>query len=89
MEEFAAFTGKNRINHFLSGDGAAFSKQDHTDPYGQNLFSDGNMRGDQLSRQWRILRQIETHRNGLTAAEIAKINQVSLRGLNRVSRQGF
>lgn len=37
------------------------------------------MRGDQLSRQWRILRQIEVSKNGLTAAEIAKLGSVSLR----------
>ena len=37
------------------------------------------MRGDQLSRQWRILRQLETSRYGLTAAEIAEIGGISLR----------
>ena len=37
------------------------------------------MRGDQLSRQWRILRQIEVSRNGLTATEIAAMENVSLR----------
>lgn len=37
------------------------------------------MRGDQLSRQWRILRQIEVSKNGLTAAEIAELGSVSLR----------
>lgn len=37
------------------------------------------MRGDQLSRQWRILKQIEASRNGLTAAEIAKAGSISLR----------
>jgi len=37
------------------------------------------MRGDQLSRQWRILRQIEVNRNGLTAAAIAEMENVSLR----------
>jgi len=37
------------------------------------------MRGDQLSRQWRILRQIEVSKNGLTAAEIAKFGGVSPR----------
>ena len=30
------------------------------------------MRGDQLSRQWRILRHIEVNMTGLTAAEIAE-----------------
>jgi len=34
------------------------------------------MRGDQLSRQWRILRQIEVSKNGLTAAEIAELGSV-------------
>ena len=37
------------------------------------------MRGDQLSRQWRILRQIEVSKNGLTATEIAELGDVSLR----------
>jgi len=37
------------------------------------------MRGDQLSRQWRILRQIEVSKNGLTAAEIAERGGVSPR----------
>ena len=37
------------------------------------------MRGDQLSRQWRVLRQIEVSRNGLTATEIAEMENVSLR----------
>ena len=37
------------------------------------------MRGDQLSRQWRILRQIEVSKNGLTAAEIAELGGVSHR----------
>ena len=37
------------------------------------------MRGDQLSRQWRTLRQIEVSKNGLTVAEIAEISNVSLR----------
>ena len=37
------------------------------------------MRGDQLSRQWRVLRQIESSRSGLTAAEIAGFGAVSLR----------
>ena len=37
------------------------------------------MRGDQLSRQWRILKQIEVSKNGLTAAKIAEIGGVSLR----------
>jgi len=37
------------------------------------------MRGDQLSRQWRILRQIEVSKNGLIAAEIAARGDVSIR----------
>jgi len=37
------------------------------------------MRGDQLSRQWRVLRQIEVSRNGLLATEIAGLGGVSLR----------
>lgn len=37
------------------------------------------MRGDQLSRQWRILCRIEASRTGLTAAEIAQLADSSLR----------
>ena len=37
------------------------------------------MRGDQLSRQWRILRQIEVSKNGLTAVEIAELGSISIR----------
>ena len=37
------------------------------------------MRGDQLSRQWRVLRQLEVSRNGLTANDIAEEGGVSLR----------
>jgi len=37
------------------------------------------MRGDQLSRQWRILRQIEVNANGLTAAQVAEVAGVPLR----------
>ena len=37
------------------------------------------MRGDQLSRQWRILRRLEVSKNGLTAAEVAEEGEVSLR----------
>jgi predicted DNA-binding transcriptional regulator YafY len=37
------------------------------------------MRGDQLSRQWRIIRQIEASKTGLTATEIAELGGVSLR----------
>lgn len=37
------------------------------------------MRGDQLARQWRILRQLEVSRHGLTANDIAEEEGVSLR----------
>ncbi len=37
------------------------------------------MRGDQLSRQWRIICRIEASRTGLTAAEIARLAGSSLR----------
>ena len=37
------------------------------------------MRGDQLSRQWRIIRQIEASKNGLAATQIADLGGVSLR----------
>ncbi len=37
------------------------------------------MRGDQLSRQWRILRQLEVNRHVLTASEIAEMSGISLR----------
>ncbi|WP_419656527.1 hypothetical protein Dvar_56190 [Desulfosarcina variabilis str. Montpellier] len=37
------------------------------------------MRGDQLSRQWRVLRRLEVSRHGLTAAEVAEEGNVSLR----------
>ncbi len=37
------------------------------------------MRGDQLARQWRILRAIEADKNGLTIAEIAGQEEISLR----------
>ena len=37
------------------------------------------MRGDQLARQWSILKQIEVSKNGITAAEIAEIGGTSLR----------
>ncbi|MCJ8501361.1 helix-turn-helix transcriptional regulator [Desulfatitalea alkaliphila] len=37
------------------------------------------MRGDQLSRQWRVLRQLESAKNGMTAARIAETSAVSLR----------
>ncbi len=37
------------------------------------------MRGDQLARQWRVLRRIEASSNGLTVAELAAREEVSLR----------
>ena len=37
------------------------------------------MRGDQLARQWRILRHIEASLNGLTIAEIGEAEGISLR----------
>ena len=37
------------------------------------------MRGDKLTRQWRILRQIEVSKTGLPAAGIAEGSGVSLR----------
>ena len=52
-----------------------------------------SVRGDQLSRQWRILRQIEVSRNGLTAAEIADLSGGSLRtayrDLDDLQQAGF
>ena len=39
----------------------------------------GILRGDQISRQWRILRHLESSRKGLTAAQIAEVGDVSLR----------
>ena len=93
MDEAATFTKENRINHFVKDDESAFSKQERQNRFGQNFFPDDQMRGDQLSRQWRILRQIETRRRGLTAAEIAKENQVSLRtayrDLDDLQQAGF
>lgn len=37
------------------------------------------MRGDQLTRQWRVLRQIEASPHGLTASEISDLEGTSLR----------
>ena len=37
------------------------------------------MRGDQLARQWRILRLIEASGSGLTVAEISDREGISLR----------
>ena len=37
------------------------------------------MRGDQLSRQWRVLRQLEVSKKGITANNIAELGGTSLR----------
>jgi len=41
------------------------------------------MRGDQLSRQWRVIRAIESSPNGLTVAEIAKREETGIRTIYR------
>ena len=41
------------------------------------------MRGDQLARQWRIIRAIETSSSGLTVAEIAKREETGIRTIYR------
>ncbi|MDI6755505.1 MAG: hypothetical protein QME78_14055 [Thermodesulfobacteriota bacterium] len=41
------------------------------------------MRGDQLSRQWRIIRAIESSPNGLTVSEIAKREGTGMRSIYR------
>ncbi|MFP4475939.1 MAG: helix-turn-helix transcriptional regulator [Desulfatibacillaceae bacterium] len=41
------------------------------------------MRGDQLARQWRILRHIESSRNGLSVNEIAELEEVTRRTVYR------
>ena len=41
------------------------------------------MRGDQLARQWRVIRAIESSPNGLTVAEIAKREETGLRTISR------
>ena len=41
------------------------------------------MRGDQLARQWRIIRAIETSPSGLTVAEIAKREETGIRTIYR------
>ena len=41
------------------------------------------MRGDQLARQWRIIRGIEVSHNRLTAAEIAKREETGIRTICR------
>jgi predicted DNA-binding transcriptional regulator YafY len=51
------------------------------------------VRGDQLSRQWRILRRIEAAKNGSTVAELAALTGVShrtaYRDLDDLQRAGF
>ncbi len=51
------------------------------------------MRGDQLARHWRVLKQIEVCHNGLTAAEVAELGGVSLktayRDLEHLEASGF
>jgi len=37
------------------------------------------MRGDQLARQWRVIRAIEASPNGLTVAEIAQREETGIR----------
>ncbi len=41
------------------------------------------MRGDQLTRQWRIIRAIEASLNGLTVTEIAQREESGIRTINR------
>ena len=41
------------------------------------------MRGDQLARQWRIIRAIEASPSGLTVAEIAKREETGIRTIYR------
>jgi len=41
------------------------------------------MRGDQLARQWRIIRAIESSPTGLTVAEIAKREETGIRAIYR------
>ena len=41
------------------------------------------MRGDQLTRQWRIIRAIEASLNGLTVTEIAQREEAGIRTINR------
>jgi len=41
------------------------------------------MRGDQLARQWRIIRAIEASLNGLTVAEIARREETGIRTIYR------
>ena len=37
------------------------------------------MRGDQLARQWRVIRAIEASPDGLTVSEIAKREEIGIR----------
>jgi predicted DNA-binding transcriptional regulator YafY len=41
------------------------------------------MRGDQLARQWRVIRALEASLNGLTVAEIAQREEKGLRTIYR------
>jgi hypothetical protein len=41
------------------------------------------MRGDQLARQWRVIRAIEATPNGLTVAEIAQREETGIRTIYR------
>src|SRR3972149_4933063 len=41
------------------------------------------MRGDQLARQWRVIRAIESSPNGLTVAEIAEREETGIRTIYR------
>ena len=41
------------------------------------------MRGDQLARQWRFIRAIESSPNGLTVAEIANREETGIRTIYR------
>ena len=51
------------------------------------------MRGDQLARQWRIIRAIEASPNGLTVTEIAQREETGIRtiyrGLEALQAAGF
>ena len=37
------------------------------------------MRGNQLARQWRMIRAIEASRNGLTVSELAELEGIGVR----------
>jgi predicted DNA-binding transcriptional regulator YafY len=41
------------------------------------------MRGDQLARQWRIIRAIEANPDGLTVAEVARREETGIRTIYR------